>query len=392
MSGLSACGCECAKLNRGVSYAFGGLLLAAALGPLNAAELSFAIGHPPQSYAVKGAHVFAATLRDETGGEVTARIYALSLLSLTETSPGLRAGLADVGMVLTTYHAGEYPTINLLHDASMVLDRFPSLPRHLKGAAYAPAMAEFILKRCPECIAEFARQNQVYTGAVATTPYALSCVHPVRTMAELRGARLRVGGANWARWAEAMQAVPITMAGNEMLEALTQRIIDCVVLSLPDVRGFGLSNSVHAVTADIPGGVYVVAFANVNRDTWRGLTAAQRRAFMKASAQGTAAANWAYSQGEQQVIEQITAAGGDVYEADAPVREASARFAEADLRHLAEIYAAQGVVRSRQILDDFLPILERWALRVQQVSSAEQLADIYWQELYSTVDVSDPDR
>lgn len=379
-------------MNRRASYALGGFLLAAALGPLNAAELSFAIGHPPQSHAVKAAHVFATTLRDETGGEVTARIYALSLLSLAETSSGVRAGLADVGMVLTTYQAGVYPTINLLHDASMVLDRFSGLPRRLKGVAYAPALAEFVLKRCPECIAEFARQNQIYTGAAATTPYALSCVRPVRTMAELRGSRLRVGGANWARWAEVMHAVPITMAGNEMLEALRQGIIDCVVLSLPDVRGFGLNSSVHAVTADIPGGVYVAAFANVNRDTWRGLTAAQRRAVMKATAQGTATANWAYSQGEQQVIEQITAAGGDVYEADASVREASARFAEADLRHLAEIYTAQGVARSQQILDEFLPILERWTLRVQQVSSAEQLADIYWRELYSTVDVSDPDR
>ncbi|QIB34531.1 C4-dicarboxylate ABC transporter substrate-binding protein [Ancylobacter pratisalsi] len=364
----------------------------AALGPLNAAELSFAIGHPPQSPAVKGAQAFAATLSDETGGKVTAHVYALSLLNLAETSSGLRAGLADVGMVLTTYQSGEYPTINLLHDASMVLDRFSDLPRRLKGVAYAPALAEFILKRCPECIAEFAHQNQIYTGAAATTPYALSCVRPIRTMAELRGSRLRVGGANWARWAEAVQAVPITMAGNEMLEALAQGIIDCVVLSLPDVRGFGLSNSVHAVTVDIPGGVYVGAFANVNRDTWRSLTAAERSAVMKATAQGTAVANWAYSQGEQQVIEQIMAAGGEVYEADASMREASARFAEADLRRLAELYTAQGVARSQQILDEFLPILEQWALRVQQVSSAEQLADIYWEELYSTVDVSDPDR
>jgi len=379
-------------MSRGVVYALAGLFLAAAFRPLGAAELSFAIGHPPQSYLVRGGEVFAAALRRETGGEVTARVYAMSLLSLAETSPGLRAGLADIGVVLTTYQAGEYPATNLIHDASMVLDRFSSLPRRLKGAAYAPAMAEFILTRCPECVAEFARQNQVYTGAAATTPYALSCVRPVRSMAELRGARLRVGGANWARWAEAMKAVPVTMAGNEMLEALTQRIIDCVVLSLPDVRNFGLSGSIRSITPDVPGGVYVAAFANVNRDVWRRLTAAERRAIMKATAWGTATTNWAYGEGEQQVIGQAVAAGGSVYEADAAVREASARFTEADLSRLAEIYAAQGVGRSRQMLDEFLPILERWALGVSQVSSAEELADIYWQDLYSKVDVSDPGR
>ncbi|MFG1463375.1 C4-dicarboxylate TRAP transporter substrate-binding protein [Xanthobacter sp. DSM 24535] len=379
-------------MNRRLVYALTGLLLAAALRPLDAAELSFAIGHPPQSRLVKGGEVFAATLREETSGEVTARVYAMSLLSLAETSSGLRTGLADIGMVLTTYRPGEYPATNLIHDASMMLDRFADLPRRLKGAAYAPAMAEFILTRCVECTAEFARQNQIYTGAAATTPYALSCARPVRSMAELRGARLRVGGANWARWAEAMKAVPVTMAGNEMLEALTQRIIDCVVLSLPDVRNFGLSSSVHAITADIPGGVYVAAFANVNRDVWRSLTTAQRMAIMKATARGTATTNWAYSEDEQQVMGQIKAAGGNVYDADAAVREASARFTEADLSRLAEIYAAQGVVRSRQMLAEFLPILERWTMRVQQVSSAEELADIYWRELYSKVDVSDPGR
>lgn len=379
-------------MNRSRVLASACLLVTATLQPLGATELSFAIGHPPQSLLVKGGEVFAATLREETSGEITARVYPMSLLSLAETSSGLRAGLADVGTVLTTYQVGEYPAVNLIHDASMVLDRFPGLSRRLKGAAYAPAMAEFILTRCPECIEEFARQNQIYTGAAATTPYALSCVRPVRSMEELRGARLRVGGANWARWAEVMNAVPITMAGNEMLEGLAQHIIDCVVLSLPDVGNFGLVSSIRAITPDVPGGVYVAAFANVNRDAWRALTTEQRRAVMKAAAWGTAATNWAYGEDEQQVIEQIEAAGGSVDDADPAVREASARFTTVDLDRLADIYVAQGVARSREMLDAFLPILERWTHRVQHVSSVEELADIYWRELYSKVDVSDPGR
>lgn len=374
-------------LRRSLSGLIGSMLVAASV-QAGAAELSFAIGHPPQSYLVEGGRAFAASLSQETGGETTARIYPMSLLSLAETSPGLRDGLADIGTVLSTYHAGEYPATNLIHDASMILDRFADLPRGLQGAAYAPAMAEFILTRCPECVAEFSRQNQVYTGAAATTPYALGCIRPVRTPQEFRGARLRVGGANWARWAEAMQGAAVTMAGNEMLEALTQGIIDCVVLSLPDIRNFGLTGSIRHVTADVPGGVYVVAFANINRDVWLKLTAAQRTAVMKAAAQGTAVSNFAYRQGEAQVLAQIRANGGRVYDADLEVRAATSRFAQRDLDDLARIYAARGVARGAKMIEEFLPLLDKWVARTRSVSSADELAEIYWSELYSKIDVA----
>ncbi len=37
---------------------------------------------------------------------------------------------------------------------------------------------------------------------------------------------------------------------------------------------------------------------------------------------------------------------------------------------------------------EFLPILERWVDLVQGIDSAEALADRYWEEVYSKVDVS----
>ena len=49
------------------------------------------------------------------------------------------------------------------------------------GMAYSAAMAEFILTACPECNAEFAAENQVYTGAVGTPGYALNCTWPMVT-------------------------------------------------------------------------------------------------------------------------------------------------------------------------------------------------------------------
>lgn len=365
-----------------------GILAATCLvAPADGGELSFAIGHPPQSYVVLGGNAFADALKRETNGAVTARVFSMSLLSMMETSSGLREGLADVGTVMNPYHAAEYPHVNLIHDASMVLEGFTGLTRNLQGVAYAGAMAEFVLMRCPECNAEFARQNQVYTGAAATTPYTLNCTRPIRTLDDFRGARLRIGGSNWARWAAALNATPVTLSGDEMLEALSQGILDCILLDIPDVKNFGLSGTLSHITTDVPGGVFVVAFANVNRDVWHGLSSAQRVAFMKSVAHGTAVTNWAFRQGEVEALSQANAGGRAVHNAAAEVRAATTRFIRSDLDNLAGIYAARGVIRGTEMLDEFFTLLGKWAALVSNVASQEDLERIYWTEIYSKVNV-----
>lgn len=352
-----------------------------------AAELSFAIGHPPQSYVVLGGKAFAEALKTETGGAVTARIHSMSLLSMAETSSGLREGLADIGTVLTPYHVAEYPHANLIHETSMALDGFDGLPRGLKGAAFAGAMAEFILLRCPQCNAEFTRQNQVYTGAAATTPYALNCNRPMVGLKDLRGARLRIGGANWARWAAALGATPVALAGDEMLQALSMGLLDCIVLDIPDIATFGLSEAIRSITADVPGGVFVVAFANVNRDVWQGLTRAQRIAFMTAVARGTAVTNWAFRQGEAEALAHRGPGSSTILEAAPEVRDATARFVRGDLEKLAQLQSSGDRTQDAEMLRAFLDVLSRWVVLVRDVASADDLERVYWSEVYSKVDV-----
>ena len=44
---------------------------------------------------------------------------------------------------------------------------------------------------CPDCLAEYRRNNTVYVGAYSTTPYRVMCRQPVRSMDDLRGLRMR---------------------------------------------------------------------------------------------------------------------------------------------------------------------------------------------------------
>ncbi|MCE8009555.1 C4-dicarboxylate TRAP transporter substrate-binding protein [Aestuariivita sp.] len=353
-----------------------------------ARELTFAIGHPPGSYLIAGGERFADVLSQETDGALGARVFPMSLLSMAETSAGLREGLADIGAVMSTYFTAEYPHTNMILDASMLLNTMGDEARGVAGLAYAGAMAEFILTKCPECNAEFAAQNQVYTGAAGTPGYALNCTRKVSTMDELDGARLRIGGANWARWSQAIGATPVTMSGNEMLEALSQGVLDCILLSVPDVQNFGMGESVTHITIGAPGGVYVASLSNMNRDTWQSLGADERRAVMRASAEASAVSTWAYQVGEDEVLENIRAAGVEIHEPDTAVLERTAAFVEDDLATLRDTYQDQGVARAQEMLAEFRPLLRKWVDLTQEIYSAEALADLYWSELYSKVDVT----
>ena len=368
--------------------ALGGAALLALSTAADARELTFAIGHPPGSYLITGGEAFAETVAAETGGSLTAKVFPMSLLSMAETSAGLREGLADMGTVMSTYFTAEFPHTNMILDASMMLGGMGPEAAKVAGLAYAAAMAEFILTQCPECNAEFAAENQVYTGAAGTPGYALNCTKPVVTMEDLAGARLRIGGANWARWSGAVGATPVTMSGNEMLEALAQGVLDCIILSVPDVQNFGMGASVKHITLGAPGGVYVASLTNMNRDTWLELTAEERSAVMKGAARAAAISTWAYQAGQEDVLSKVAAEGVTVHQADPAVIAKTAEFAAADRTALVGLYADKGVTRGEEMLTAFQALLEKWVGLTQGITGADALADLYWSELYSKVDVA----
>lgn len=368
--------------------ALGGAALLALSTTADARELTFAIGHPPGSYLITGGEAFAETVAAETGGSLTAKVFPMSLLSMAETSAGLREGLADMGTVMSTYFTAEFPHTNMILDASMMLGGMGPEAAKVAGLAYAAAMAEFILTQCPECNAEFAAENQVYTGAAGTPGYALNCTKPVVTMEDLAGARLRIGGANWARWSGAVGATPVTMSGNEMLEALAQGVLDCIILSVPDVQNFGMGASVKHITMGAPGGVYVASLTNMNRDTWLELTAEERSAVMKGAARAAAISTWAYQAGQEDVLSKVAADGVTVHQADPAVIAKTAEFAAADRTALVGLYADKGVTRGEEMLTAFQALLEKWVGLTQGITGPDALADLYWSELYSKVDVA----
>ncbi|WP_205880061.1 C4-dicarboxylate TRAP transporter substrate-binding protein [Lampropedia aestuarii] len=350
-------------------------------------KLRYAVGFPSGA-APEAARVYADAVKQLSNNSINVRVFDMSLLNLAEMSSGLKQGLADIGYVLTPYTPAEFPHLNMASELSMLL-ALEDDPDGRSGMAFGGAMAEFVFTACPECNGDFARENQVFTGAGGSSPYMLLCTKPMQSADDLKGARLRAGGAAWARWARKVEAQPVSMPGNEIFEAMKQNVVECTIQSAPELSGLNLSEVTTSITPNLPGGAFSGASTNINRDVWRKLSEEQRRSLLKAGALMNAEVTYRYFDYAKRDVEAAVAKGVQLQPADAALLAISRAAIEADIPNLAATYAKQhNVQRGDALIEAMRPLLVKWTKLVEPVDSAQTLADLYWNEVYSKVDVS----
>ena len=113
--------------------------------------------------------------------------------------------------------------------------------------AVAAALTEYTVK-CQRCQKEMFDFGIVYLGSGSSDPYMLLTKEPVTTAADLKGVRLRSGGAPYSRWAENFGAVPVSISVLETFEAMSQGTIDGTMASINDLLAFRLVDLVKDVT------------------------------------------------------------------------------------------------------------------------------------------------
>lgn len=348
--------------------------------------LRYAVGFPTGA-APEAARVYAEAVKKYTANTINLKVFDLSLLNLAEMSSGLGQGIADIGYVLTPYTPAEYPHVNMASELSMLM-ALQNDPSGKAGMAFAGAIAEFIFAKCPECNTDFSRQGQVYTGTGGSSPYMLLCTKPMRTTDDLKGARLRAGGAAWARWGRQLGATPASMPGNEIFEAMKQKVVECSVQSAPELSGLNLKEVTTDITPSLPGGVFSGATTNINQDVWRKLTEDQRRGMLRAGTVMGAQTTFRYYTYAKRDMEQAIAKGAKLHQADPALLKASRAAIENDIPNISTLYTRQhNVKRADALIAAMRPLITKWSQLVEPVESAEALADLYWNEVYSKVDV-----
>ncbi|MFV8834892.1 C4-dicarboxylate TRAP transporter substrate-binding protein [Aquisalimonas sp.] len=364
-----------------------GLLLGGA-SAADARQLNYASGYPDGSIGIEAAERWADAVEEYSDGALSARVFPLSLLDFEEASSGVRDGIADSAFVLLPYFQSEYPHANMVAEISMALELADERTPGHEGLAYAGAMSEFIFNHCPECVEEFEAQNQLFLGGSSSTSYHLICTEEVTSLDDLQGTRVRAGGAQWSRWADALGASSVSMSVNDMYEALSQGVLDCASIDLTGLTIFSLSDVATDITVQVPGGAYGGSSpASLNLDTWRSLDTDGREALMRAATVMSAELSYLYA--EEDIANHTLAEqeGIAIHEPDDALLEASHDFIREDLETIASRYQERGVDRAEEMIAEFRPLLDRWLKLVEDVDDADELARLYWDEVSSKVDV-----
>lgn len=352
-----------------------------------AADLSFAGGWPPNSSPTAMLEEYATAVNELSDGEINVRVFPLSLLSFAESNSGVRDGIADLTANLMAYFPAEYPNFNMLAEFSQLVE-LEEFSGEFSSTAFAGAVTEYVMNNCDACMDEMNAQNQVYLGAASTTSYVLQCAVPLTSVADLQGKRIRTAGAYWSRWAETVGATPVSMSVNETLEGLNQGVVDCTASNTADFVNFGFIDVVDHVYVGLPGAQFNAPFT-MNKDSWNGLSDDQKGIMMRAHAKLMADMTWVYIDEARAGRER--APGLDISYDSAPqdMVEMNREFIEGDLESVAEIYNDRfSITNGAEASAALNELLVKWTDLTADISDREALGEVYYDEIFSQIDVA----
>lgn len=350
------------------------------------AEIRFSIPQADANAVTKAIAKNIAYLNENSDMEI--KQYGEALLKQSEVASGLRDGIVGIGFVVTAYLPAEYSEMNLMANLSMLATS--GTPAKSPGAAATGAMMEYVLLNCPECLAQFKAQRQVFLSPGSTNPYDLLCEGSVTTLEELKGKKIRSGAANFGRWAELVGATTVSIPSGDVFDAMSQGVLDCNMLSTADIVSNGLLDVVDTALLGVPGGVYSGFASNtVNIDTWMSLSEENRKLLFNTSPVLAADINVEQHNNLAQATKAATEAGISINEIGEDLRQHTAAFVQADLAIIAEQFKSQyGVSDVDRKIELAAGLIEKWKGLTNEIDLMDRdgYAALYQQEIYSKID------
>ena len=334
--------------------------------------------HPANSHLYQG---LAKYLPEESGGKLTGVILGPEVVGLRQMKDALQTELADVGNLLPLYFPAELPSFALAGELSL-----SGTDPHAMGAA----LTEYTVT-CVSCQAEQTKFGVVYLGSGSSDPYVLLTTKPVASMADVKGLRLRSGGAPFSRWAENFGAVPVSIGVGETFESMSQGTIDGSIASVGDLLSFRLVELVKQITVVPLGSYFSTSNFAVAKNTWSELGADDRKALVRAANRANAdfTQRWGY---DFPVIANKAAAeaGIKTVKAEAAFVDASKAFAAADQGTAAKISAERFAMSDApKRIADFMALVAKWEKITAELNhDSKKVADRVWTDVWSKVDLA----
>jgi TRAP-type transport system periplasmic protein len=203
---------------------------------------------------------WAKQVEKRSNGQIKVKIYWTNELNgPKEIMMAVQSRLADVVSWAPSFNPSEAPIWNLTW--------LPFLGPARRD--HAVVVYDRLAKEVKPFMDEFDRYNCVYAGSFDTVHYNIIGKKPVRTVADLKGLRVRCLSGLSEILAE-VGAVPVTVATTEMYSALDTGIVDVVAQNQMAFHAYKLDELSKYMTLDMDMGCGAAPFL-INKNAWNEL-------------------------------------------------------------------------------------------------------------------------
>jgi TRAP-type transport system periplasmic protein len=372
-------------INRCTTAAAASIAALALAGPAAAADLVYGSWTPAQEYQNRVAMPeLIRNIEKDTNGAIKWKLIAGGQIADGKTTfTAVKDGLMQAGLAIVTYVPNAIPSLYAIYSTIIFGESDP--------VAASGAALETLYLNCPSCLEESKAYNAVPLSGWTSSAYVLACREPIRTLAELKGKRIRATGGS----AEMFKQAGAVTVGATLVEAvgLLQRGgLDCQHGIYDWLRTFGYAD-VAKYVMDYPLGLTGPAIGMfMNRDTWKGFTLDQKKVHIKHAAwlsSKMAIGNFVVA--NEEALDTIVKTKGvqvvkvgDAFDSVA----ANAKKAQRDVN----IATAKsfGVKDPAAIVDYYEQAVERWRPKSKEIGrDVDKFSDVLTKEVFSKVD---PDK
>lgn len=159
--------------------------------------------------------IFADLVTEKSGGAITFKEYwDASLGQATANLDTIGQGIADVGTVCTLYTPTQLPL-------SQITYCVPFAPDDVKMAS---DLMVKISEKYPEFYGEYEKNNLVCLAWKGNEPYKLYSKSGFKSISELKGQNITLGGVYYVPWFESIGAVPVSAPAADLYQTVKNNL------------------------------------------------------------------------------------------------------------------------------------------------------------------------
>ena len=185
---------------------------------------------------------WAAEIEKRTNGAVKIKIFWEGVLGKAKENLGLiQQGAIDLAAMSPGYFPAELP----FHAAPN------SIPMAMSEPAQATALMERLLMEVPEYDKEAKRNGMKALFFHHLNPYKLVCKEEIKSVADMKGKKVRTWGKDMPRMVQAAGGVPVTLGLTELYEGLSRGTVDCIPFSVDlmvNYKIYEVAKHIHSIT------------------------------------------------------------------------------------------------------------------------------------------------